>query len=49
MPYDSIYKIIYIPGNISCYDAYKEEILNLEIRDLLEGSLIKSFYFEEQG
>ena len=49
MPYDSIYKIIYIPGNISCYDAYKEEILNFEIRDLLEGSLITSFYFEEQG
>lgn len=49
MPYDSIYKTIYIPENVSCYDTYKEEILNFEIRDLLEGSLITNFYFEEQG
>lgn len=49
MPHDSIYKIIYIPENISCYDTYKEEILNFEIRDLLEGSLITSFYYEQQG
>lgn len=49
MPCDSIYKIVYIPEQISCYDTYKEELLHFEIRDLLEKSLITSFYYEEQG
>lgn len=45
---ESIYKKIYVPQNITCYDDFFEENKEFNIRDM-NDSLITKFYYEEQG
>lgn len=45
----SIYREIYIPKTITCYDNFIGENKKFEIRDVLEDSLITNYYFEEKG
>ncbi len=44
-----IYREIYVPETITCYDEFYNEEKEFNIRDVLEDSLITSFYHQEQG
>lgn len=45
----TIYKMMYIPQNISFYDELYENTFTFEIRDLLDGGFITEFGFYGQG
>lgn len=45
----SIFRKIYIPQNIVCYDEFYSEEKKFDIRDVLEDSLITNFYYQEKG
>lgn len=44
-----IYKKIFVPQSVICYDNFCEEDKFFDIRDVLDDSLITSFYHQEQG
>lgn len=45
----TIYKMMYIPQNISFYDEFYENTFTFEIRDLLDGGFITEYAFYGQG
>lgn len=45
----SIYRLLYVPQNISCYDIFYNEEIVFDVRDVLEDSLITEYYYEEFG
>lgn len=43
------YREIYVPETITCFDEFYNEKKEFNIRDVLEDSLVTSFYHQEQG
>lgn len=46
---ESIFKKVYVPKSVSCYDDLYEKEENFEIRDILHNSLITKYYYRERG
>lgn len=46
---ESIYRKIYVPKTIVCYDVLYEKEKSFDVRDVLEDFLITRFYFNELG
>lgn len=45
---ESIYKKLYLPQSIACYDDFLEENKEFNVRDM-NNALITKYYYEEQG
>lgn len=46
---ESIFKKVYVPKSVSCYDDLYEKEENFGIRDILHNSLITEYYYQELG
>lgn len=46
---ESVFKTIYVPKSITCYDDFYEREEIFDIRDVLHNSLITEYFYEELG
>ena len=46
---ESVFKTIYVPKSVTCYDDFYEREENFGIRDVLQNSLITKYFYEELG